>query len=60
VERRPDAGDWRRNVVVLTGAGQAAMAEGVQVAEAAEQRFLSKLSAADVASLKAALQALVF
>jgi DNA-binding MarR family transcriptional regulator len=60
VERRADAEDRRRNVVVLTGAGQATMAEGVQAAEAAEQRFLSKLSAADVASLKAALQALVF
>lgn len=60
VERRPDAEDRRRNVVVLTGAGQATMAEGVQAAEAAEQRFLGRLSAADVASLKAALQALVF
>lgn len=60
VERRPDAEDRRRNVVVLTGAGQATMAGGVEAAEAAEQRFLSKLSAAEVASLKAALQALVF
>jgi DNA-binding MarR family transcriptional regulator len=60
VERRPDAEDRRRNVVVLTGAGQATMSEAVEAAEAAEQRFLTKLSAAEVASLKAALQALVF
>ena len=58
VERRPDAEDRRRNVVVLTRAGQATMAEGVEAAEAAEQQFLSKLSAAEVASLKAALQAI--
>lgn len=55
VVRRPDAEDRRRNVVVLTGAGQATMAEAVEAASAAEQRFLSKLSAAEVASLKAAL-----
>ena len=60
VLRLPDAEDRRRNVVVLTGAGQATMAEAVEAAEAAEQRFLSKLSAAEVASLKAALQALLF
>lgn len=60
VERRPDAEDRRRNVVVLTGAGQATMAEAVEAAEAAEQRFLTKLSAAEVASLKAALQTIAF
>lgn len=56
--RRPDAEDRRRNVVVLTGAGQATMAEAAEAATAAEQQFLSKLSAAEVATLKAALQAL--
>jgi DNA-binding MarR family transcriptional regulator len=60
VVRRPDAEDRRRNVVVLTGRGQATMTEAVEAAEAAEQRFLSKLSAAEVASLKAALQAIAF
>ncbi|HEY9243259.1 MAG TPA: MarR family transcriptional regulator [Streptosporangiaceae bacterium] len=60
VVRRPDAEDRRRNVVVLTGAGQATMAEAVEAASAAEQQFLSKLSAAEVATLKAALQALTF
>jgi len=55
VVRRPDAEDRRRNVVVLTGAGQATMSEAVEAAEAAEQQFLSKLSAAEVASLRAAL-----
>jgi DNA-binding MarR family transcriptional regulator len=60
VVRRPDAEDRRRNVVVLTGAGQATMAEAVEAASAAEQQFLSKLSAAEVATLKAALQALAF
>ncbi len=59
VERRPDAEDRRRNVVVLTGAGQATMAEAVEAAEAAEQRFLTKLSAAEAASLRAALQRLL-
>jgi DNA-binding MarR family transcriptional regulator len=60
VVRRPDAEDRRRNVVVLTGAGQATRAEAVEAASAAEQQFLSKLSAAGVATLKAALQALAF
>jgi DNA-binding MarR family transcriptional regulator len=60
VVRRPDAEDRRRNVVVLTGAGQATMAEAVEAASAAEQQFLSKLSAAEVASLKAALQVIAF
>lgn len=55
VVRRPDAEDRRRNVVVLTGAGQATMAEAAEAASAAEQRFLGKLSAAEAASLKAAL-----
>lgn len=36
------------------------MAEAVEAASAAEQQFLSKLSAAKVATLKAALQALAF
>jgi DNA-binding MarR family transcriptional regulator len=56
VVRRPDAEDRRRNVVVLTGAGQATMAEAAEAAEAAEQRFLDQLSAAEVAALRAALQ----
>ena len=60
VERRPDAEDRRRNVVVLTGAGLATMTEAVEAASAAEQQFLSKLSAAEVASLKAALQTVLF
>jgi DNA-binding MarR family transcriptional regulator len=59
VERRPDAEDRRRNVVVLTGAGQATMAEAVEAAEAADQRFLSKLSAAEADRLRAALQVIV-
>jgi DNA-binding MarR family transcriptional regulator len=60
VVRRPDAEDRRRNVVVLTGAGQATMAEAAEAAEAAEQRFLAQLSAAEVASLRAALQVIGF
>ena len=60
VVRRPDAEDRRRNVVVLTGAGQATMAEAAEAAEAAEQRFLGQLSAAEVASLRAALQVIGF
>ena len=60
VVRRPDAEDRRRNVVVLTGRGQATMVEAVEAAEAAEQRFLTKLSAAEVASLKAALRVIAF
>ena len=60
VVRRPDAEDRRRNVVVLTGRGLATMTEAVEAAEAAEQRFLGKLSAAEVDALRAALQAIAF
>ena len=45
---------------MLTGRGLATMPEAAEAAEAAEQQFLGKLSAAEVASLKAALQAIAF
>jgi hypothetical protein len=42
---------------VLTGRGLATMSEA---AEGGGQRFLARLSAAEMASLKAALQAIAF
>lgn len=45
---------------MLTGRGLATMPEAAEAAEAAEQRFLARLSAAEMASLKAALQAIAF
>ena len=60
VRRRPDPADRRRNVVTLTETGQTTMTGAIAASDEAERQFLSKLSAAEVASLRAALQAIVF
>jgi len=60
VRRRPDPADRRRNVVTLTGAGHTTMAGAITASDDAERRFLSKLSAHDAASLRAALRVIAF
>lgn len=51
VERRADPSDRRRNIVELTEAGSAALAELDQRFTAAEEELLAPLSAADRATL---------
>lgn len=58
VARQPDAGDRRRNVVALTGAGQQALRTGGQAAVTAETGFLATLSGPEVRLLKDALHRL--
>ncbi len=60
VQRLPDPADRRRNVVALTGAGQTTMAGAIAASDDAERRFLSKLSADEAASLRAALRVIAF
>src|SRR3954451_22627881 len=45
VARRADAADRRRNVVVLTDAGQAKLQEATKASDAAERKLLGKLDA---------------
>lgn len=60
VQRRPDPADRRRNVVTLTETGQTTMTGAIAASDEAERQFLGRLSAAEVASLRAALQAIAF
>ncbi len=60
VERLPDPADRRRNVIALTGAGTSTMTGAIAASDDAERRFLSGLSAAEVASLRAALRVIAF
>jgi DNA-binding MarR family transcriptional regulator len=60
VQRRPDPADRRRNVVTLTETGQSTMTGAIAASDEAERRFLSNLSAAEVTSLRAALQVIAF
>jgi DNA-binding MarR family transcriptional regulator len=60
VERRPDPADRRRNVLALTRAGTSTMTGAIAASDAAEARFLSRLSADEAASLRAVLQAIAF
>ena len=47
-------------MVALTRAGHTTMAGAIAASDDAERQFLSQLSAGEAASLRAALQALVF
>jgi DNA-binding MarR family transcriptional regulator len=55
VARRPDPSDRRRNVVVLTDAGQAKLSEATAASDAAERELLAPLSEPEAAQLRALL-----
>lgn len=59
VARRPDPGDRRRNVVVLTAGGEDTLRRARVAAAEAEARFLAPLSAADADQFRRALRELV-
>src|SRR3954468_6272092 len=52
VARRPDAGDRRRNVVVLTDAGRATLQEATDASDAAERDLLAELDDREAAQLR--------
>lgn len=52
VARRPDAGDRRRNVVELTGDGQATLVRAVRASDEAERQLLAVLDDAESAQLR--------
>ena len=56
VARRPDAGDRRRNVVVLTEAGHAKLREATKASDAAEQELLAELDDREAAQLRELLE----
>ena len=56
VARRPDAEDRRRNVVVLTDAGQAKLLEATKASDAAERELLAPLDDREAAQLRALLK----
>ena len=56
VARRPDAGDRRRNVVVLTDAGRAKLREATKASDAAERELLGELDDREAARLRELLQ----
>src|SRR4051812_7368118 len=56
VARRPDAADRRRNVVVLTDAGQAKLRQATEASDAAERELLAPLDDAEAAQLRALLK----
>ena len=56
VARRPDAGDRRRNVVVLTDAGQAKLHAALKASNAAEEELLAPLDEREAAQLRALLE----
>ena len=56
VARRPDTEDRRRNVVVLTGAGQAKLEEATKASDAAERELLAPLNEREAAQLRALLK----
>ena len=58
--RQRDQADRRKNVVVLTEAGQQTLAAAQQASDAAERQFLSPLSAEQATVLRAALRAVAF
>src|SRR6478735_7193737 len=52
VARRPDAGDRRRNVVVLTESGQETLRAATRASDAAERELLSALDDGEAALLR--------
>src|SRR3954453_7055905 len=52
VARRPDAGDRRRNVVLLTDAGHATLQQATQASDAAERELLAELDDREAAQLR--------
>ena len=56
VARRPDTEDRRRNVVVLTDAGQAKLQEATQASDTAEQGLLAPLDEGEAAQFRALLE----
>jgi DNA-binding MarR family transcriptional regulator len=60
VARRPDAGDRRRNVVVLTDAGQAKLRQATKASDAAERELLGELDDREAALLRELLQRVAF
>jgi DNA-binding MarR family transcriptional regulator len=59
VARQPHPGDRRKNRVALTAEGRSVMAQGAQLADEAEHRFLAVLSPPDAQQLKGALLAVI-
>jgi DNA-binding MarR family transcriptional regulator len=59
VERRPDPGDRRKNVVELTPAGQQTLRKATEATEDAERRFLAPLGDAGAKRFRDALRSLV-
>ncbi|NJP45753.1 MarR family winged helix-turn-helix transcriptional regulator [Actinacidiphila epipremni] len=55
--RRPDPGDRRRNVVVLTDHGTDTLRRATAASDEAERRFLAPLTGADAATFRSALTA---
>jgi DNA-binding MarR family transcriptional regulator len=60
MRRQRDLADRRKNVVVLTDAGQQTLAAAKEASEAAERQFLSPLPAGQAAALRATLRAVAF
>lgn len=56
VARRPDAGDRRRNVVVLTEAGEAKLQTATEASDAAERELLASLDEPERVQLRALLE----
>ena len=56
VARRPDTEDRRRNVVVLTDAGQEKLQEATQASDTAEQELLAPLDEREAAQFRALLE----
>lgn len=59
VERRPQPGDRRKNIVSLTKSGRELMKRAGRLIDGCEQRFLSALDEQDAKRLKDALWALM-
>ena len=60
VERRPDPGDRRKNVVALTDAGRVTLEGATEAADQAERSFLGALSDEQAATFRELLRAAVF